>query len=193
MGRRLQENMITVDFKKKNPPRISQQRSAWIGLEQILEDLIKKFNVKRGKALEFGVETGYSTIALSGFFEEVTGVDTFEGDVHAGIKDTYDTAQKYCYQYWNITLVQEDYRDFIEDNDEMYDLIHVDIVHNYKETYECGLWSAKHAPVVIFHDTESFPEVKRAVEDIAKELGKQFYNYPHYYGLGIIADENTNI
>ena len=35
-----------------------------------------------GALREFGVERGYSTAALSCFFDSVTGVDTFQGDIH---------------------------------------------------------------------------------------------------------------
>ena len=63
----------------------------------------------------------------------------------------------------------------------------VKIVHNYKETFECGLWAAQHSTCTVFHDTESFPEVRRAVIDIAKAAGKKVYNYPYHNGLGIIV------
>jgi len=36
-------------------------------------------------------------------------------------------------------------------------LPHVDIIHNYAEKYECGLWAVNHSAGTIFHDTESFP------------------------------------
>ena len=76
---------------------------------------------------------------------------------------------------------------WIKKDDTQYDFAHVDIVHNYEETFECGLWAVKHSKCCIFHDTESFPEVKKAVYDIAKAANKTAYNYPHHYGLGIIV------
>ena len=86
----------------------------------------------------------------------------------------------------NISLVKSDYKDFIKENDNSYDLIHVDIIHTYEATYECGLWAAEHSDCTLFHDTESFSSVKKAVRDIAKKSGKKFYNYPYYSGLGIL-------
>jgi hypothetical protein len=68
----------------------------------------------------------------------------------------------------------------------MYDFIHVDIVHTFADTFACGLWSANHAKCVAFHDTESFPAVKRAVADIARQTGKTFYNFVESNGLGIL-------
>jgi hypothetical protein len=43
--------------------------------------------------------------------------------------------------------------------------------------------SAKHAQSVLFHDTESFPAVKRAVIDVARKSGKTFYNFKESFGL----------
>jgi hypothetical protein len=40
---------------------------------------------------------------------------------------------------------------------------------------------------VLFHDTESFPAVKQAVSDIARETNKTFYNFKESYGLGILV------
>jgi hypothetical protein len=36
-------------------------------------------------------------------------------------------------------------------------------------------------PRVLFYDTESFPAVKRAAIDIARESGKTFYNFKESY------------
>ena len=161
--------------------------SSWRGLEQIILDIIEQSGSSTNKCLEFGVEFGYSTVAFSNYFTEVIGVDVFTGDEHAGFHgDIYERVKKDLEKFKNITLIQSDYRDFIKSNSSQYDLIHVDIIHTYEATFDCGLWAAQHAKCVIFHDTESFPEVKKAVTDIAKKTNKTFYNYPNYYGLGII-------
>ena len=72
-------------------------------------------------------------------------------------------------------------------DDEQYDFAHVDIIHTYEDTYECGLWAVEHSKCCIFHDTESFSEVRKAVRDIAKHTGKTVLNYPYSHGLGIIV------
>ncbi len=134
------------------------------------------------------MEFGYSTVVFSNYFESVTGVDIFQGDIHTSHKgDHYDQTKSSLHHFGNIELVKADYKDWINTDNTMYDLIHIDIVHTYEDTFRCGLWSAKHAKCVLFHDTESFPEVKAAVAAVAKETGKKFYNYPNNYGLGIIV------
>ena len=53
------------------------------------------------------------------------------------------------------------------------------------------LLSAKHAQCVLFHDTESFPAVKRAVIDLARESGKTFY-FKESFGLGILGNQKLS-
>ena len=162
--------------------------SAWKGIEDILADLIQRFNLGTDRCLEFGVEYGFSTVALSSYFRQVTGVDTFIGDEHTVSKDDiYQQTSDRLAPYQNIQLIRSDYRDYIQKDDARYDLVHVDIVHTFADTYACGLWAANHAKCAIFHDTESFAAVKQAVRQIARTTGKTFYNFEESNGLGIIV------
>ena len=162
--------------------------SAWTGIETVLQELIDRVQIGTSRCLEFGVEYGFSTVALSSYFDSVIGVDTFLGDRHTNnIKDIYDETVSRLAPFENIRLVRSDYRDFIKSHDSSYDLIHVDIIHTYADTFACGLWSAKHSKCTLFHDTESYPEVKQAVVDIARSTGKKFYNFEESYGLGILV------
>ncbi|MCE7041516.1 class I SAM-dependent methyltransferase [Dyadobacter sp. CY312] len=174
------------------PEKMIDIVSAWKGLELIIDDLIKRFGLSQDRCIEFGVEFGFSSVAFSNYFKQVTGIDTFEGDEHTDNKEAhYEKTKKSLLAYPNIELVKSDYKDWIIKDTSRYDLAHVDIVHNYKETFECGLWAARHSDCTIFHDTESFPEVKRAVIDIAKRTGQKAYNYPHHFGLGILVDRHS--
>jgi hypothetical protein len=166
--------------------------SAWKGLETIIADIIEQFGLERNRCIEFGVEFGFSAVVFSNYFKSVTGVDTFEGDEHTVNKSEHfrETTSRLA-PYQNIRLVKSDYKDWIAQDNQRYDLAHVDIVHNYEETFECGLWAARHSDCTIFHDTESFPAVRQAVKDIAKSTGLQLYNYPEHYGLGILVDKKS--
>ena len=158
--------MILYSPKKvEKPKNILDVPSAWRGLESIIGDILERFDVKRTRALEFGVEYGYSIVALSNFFEKVIGVDTFEGDEHTfdkNVPDLYDLVKPLMPD--NVELIQSRYQDYGDPG--KYDLIHVDIVHTYEDTFDCGDWAMRHSDLVIFHDTESFPEVKRAVNNL---------------------------
>jgi hypothetical protein len=173
---------------RQAPPRMLTTVTAWKGIESILADMIEKFQIPTNSCLEFGVEFGYSTAALSSFFDSVVGVDTFLGDKHTRIdEDLYDATLNRLSRFENIKLIRSDYQNWIENDKNVYDLIHVDIVHTYKDTFACGMWSALHSKCTIFHDTESFPAVKAAVRDIARKTGKSFYNFEESNGLGILT------
>jgi hypothetical protein len=165
----------------------NRNKSAWQGLELIVADVIRRSGIELNSCLEFGVEYGYSTAVFANYFNEVTGVDLFTGDIHSGYKENiFERASENLKEFKNIRLIKSDYKDFITGHNRKYDLIHVDIVHTYEDTYACGLWSALHSSCTLFHDTESFFSVKKAVSDIAKETNKRFYNYPYFNGLGIL-------
>ena len=162
--------------------------SSWRGLDAIIPDLISQFNIPTNKCLEFGVEFGFSTTVFANYFKEVIGIDIFTGDFQAGLHDDdYQDMIEKVKPWPNIKLINTDYKDYIVNNNDEYDFIHVDILHTYEDTFKCGLWAAQHSKMTIFHDTKSYKKVKHAVQDIAKATGKTFYNYPHNYGLGIIV------
>lgn len=171
------------------PPRLIHSESqAWVGLESIILDIIEFSKIKTDSALEFGVEFGYSTAAFANYFKNVIGVDIFTGDIHAGHHgDIYDLTSQTLKDFPNIQLVKADYKDYIKENSNTFDMIHVDIIHTYEDTYACGLWAAQHSTCTLFHDTQSFPEVKKAVADVAKKTQKKFYNYRKCNGLGILV------
>jgi hypothetical protein len=177
-----------VPEHRQQPTRVLPVVSAWKGIESILADIIHRFHLGTDRCLEFGVEFGYSTVALSSFFNSVTGVDLFSGDKHTvDQRDIYEETLTRLANFKNIQLVRSDYKDWIRSDSSSYDLIHVDIVHTYADTFACGLWSALHSQCTIFHDTESFPAVKQAVKDISKQTGKKFYNFEESHGLAILV------
>jgi autotransporter strand-loop-strand O-heptosyltransferase len=176
---------------KRDYPKLAEQplASAWGNIPTILKDIIDRFDIDTKRALEFGVEYGYSTSAISAYFDEVIGVDIFTGDIHSGLKnDHLIQTLGYLEPFKKISLIKADYVDFIRDNEEIYGLTHIDIVHDFEHTYECGEWAVQHSRVTIFHDTESFPEVKRACQELADNFDLEFYNYKESYGLGILVN-----
>lgn len=171
------------------PPRMLNVPTAWNGIESILHDLISRFCPGGTSALEIGVDYGYSTVALANYFPVVVGVDTFAGDVHAGQRDDgmFERVRQSLALWPNIRLVQADYRDFFATNTRRFDLAHIDIVHTYEDTFTCGRLALECASTVIFHDTRSFPDVMRAVSDLADNFGVQFHEWPESHGLGILT------
>ena len=185
--------MLLYKPMRLGEPLTIHPATAWGNIPTILLDLIERTKIKTNICLEFGVEYGYSTSALANYFTKVIGVDTFDGDVHSGIKQNhFDYTRDRLSTYPNIELVQSSYQDFILNNTNYYDLIHIDIVHTYQDTFDCGEWSVHHADCVIFHDTESFHDVKSAVTDLASKYNLYFYNFVESCGLGILTKRMTN-
>ncbi|WP_159470056.1 class I SAM-dependent methyltransferase [Dyadobacter sp. 3J3] len=176
-------------IKPKNLPDVI---SAWKGLELIIEDILDGFDLERISCIEFGVGFGFSIASFSNYFERVTGIDTFDSKSLSGEKvDHFEETKAILAEHRNIRLFKSDYRDWIKKDKSRYNLAHIDIVHQYEETYECGLWAARHSDCTVFHDTESFPEVRQAAIDIAIETGQSLYNYPLLNGLGILVDKDA--
>ena len=162
--------------------------SAWEGLENYIISIIKNLNINTKTALEFGVDRGYSSYIFSKIFNKVVGVDPFESDIHIGHKqgdDFYKTIQD-RFTNTNVELVRSRFEEFIMNNNNRYNLIHIDIVHLYEPTYKCAEWSIDHSDVVILHDTCSFPEIDRVCKDIATKYNLNYYNIPEHHGLGIL-------
>lgn len=167
--------------------------SAWRGIESIIPSLIQDFNIDTARAIEFGIEAGYSLTALAHYFQEVIGVDTFAGDIYTHLHDpveTFKIVENNMKDWANVKLVVSDYRDYIKRDDSHYGLAHVDIVHSYDETYECGEWAVNHADVAIFHDTLSFHEVYNAVHNLSVKYDRDFYSFDESFGLGILVRKN---
>jgi hypothetical protein len=176
--------------KYTDPAQTIDVISAWKGLELIIPDIMQRFNIGNGTCIEFGVEFGYSAVVFSNYFREIIGIDTFEGDIHTDhTGNHFEKTKALLAGFENIRLVKSTYQDWIKEDNRLYDLAHVDIVHTFEDTYACGLWAAEHAKCAIFHDTESFMDVRKAVIDIARHTGKQLYNYPFHNGLGIIVEQ----
>ena len=178
--------MIEYVPKIYDDPKTRMPVTAWGEIPRILKDIITRFNLNTNIALDLGTDTGYSATALSNYFTKVITVDTFRGDLYQ-LPDDDVFYKKVVFEltdYKNIEIVKSDFRDFIDDTH--YDLVHVDMKHDYETTYEAGDWALRHADLVIFHDTISYPIVMQCVEDLALKYDKEFYNYPLYNGLGIL-------
>lgn len=176
-----------IPSKRGTPKLIENVPTAWGDIPTILQSLIEEFNIPTKKAIEFGVQYGYSTCALANYFEEVIGIDTFVGDIHAGIEDNFfEKTKNNLKDFTNIKLIEDSYQNYTLNREEKCDLIHIDIVHTYEDTYACGEWAVNNAGVVIFHDTESFFDVRKTCIDLANKYNLKFYNYRPSHGLGIL-------
>ena len=182
--------MIDYIPKLKGMPVLFGKPTAWGNIATIIPDIIERFDLGHKVALEFGTATGYSASALSNYFNWVLTLDIFEGinwtESDKDAQGNFEQVQRNLEPFDNITVVKQDYKDFIKDYQGQFDLIHIDIEHTYSETYRAGEWAVHHSDCVIFHDTEQFKEVMDAVTDLSVKYGFEFYNYKESNGLGIL-------
>jgi predicted O-methyltransferase YrrM len=177
---------LDLKVKLTNSDSINSS-SAWGQIAYAIKYLIKEFDVKTSKAIEFGCEYGYSTSCMANYFDKVVAFDLFTGDKHAGLRENFkSTTESALSDFNNIELVQADCLN-VELKKGEYDFAHVDIVHDYEPTFKAGsILLEADVKVVVFHDTLSFPEVYRAVNDLAKQYDCEIFNYPYSHGLGIL-------
>lgn len=167
--------------------RIANENSAWGSIAYAIGPLLKEFDLKSDAAIEFGCEYGYSTAVLANYFKKVVAVDLFVGDKHSGERQNFKAAtENNLADFHNITLIEGDCLKHPVSMSE-YDFAHVDIVHDYRPTFDAGekLLNAG-VPCVVFHDTMSFPEVRKAVLDLSEQHDCVSLEYPYSHGLGIL-------
>ncbi len=127
------------------------------------------YSLARGNVLELGTRTGVSTAAL------LAGVETHGGTVTSiDLEDCSNVAEGHA--LW--TFVQGDSRnpDLVSSKtgNEPFDLILIDTEHQYDvTTAELALWGPHIKPGghICLHDPETFPGVRRAVQEFCTARG----------------------
>lgn len=173
-------------------PKTINVPSAWEPLRFIIKDIIGRFRLGIGIALEFGVERGYSTVVLAHYFHRVIGVDPFNWDVGDGCDRRYYAVLNLLRDYPNIQLIPGMSEEFIQHTVcERYDLIHIDIgyeTHCYATTYPSAEWAVQHSDCVLLHDIFSFPEIDRVCRELSAKYQLDYYGYSEEIGpAGILC------
>ena len=142
--------------------------------------------------VDLGVDYGYSTFcfALPGI-GHVYGIDSFEGDEHAGVKKTYDFVlkKKDELELDNVTFIKGFFDDVVKTWNKQIDILHIDGLHTYeavKNDFEKWTPFLKENGVILMHDTmvEGF-----GVKDFFKEITLPKTNFKHCNGLGVVSKD----
>jgi hypothetical protein len=169
---------------------ISENDTAWYGH---FEKAVNICNILKPKVIvDLGVDFGFSTFALA-FLNtgEVYGLDNFEGDEHAGAKNTYSYVLnlkeqlKNNFNIQNVHFIKGYFEDIVADWNKPIDLIHIDGLHTYDAVKnDFNVWKKffHKGTVVLFHDTISY---KKDVGKFFKELNGYKYNFEDWSGLGL--------
>jgi hypothetical protein len=154
---------------KKYLRDINRYPSAWVGHGEFAMRLVN--SLKPSVTVDLGVDYGFSTFCLAyPQIGEVYGVDWFQGDPHAGHRDTYSLVLelyndlKRDYDINNVEFIKGDFNEVAKTWNKKIDLLHIDGFHTYeavKNDYEVWSKLCTEDAVILFHDVEEFPGVNQ--------------------------------
>lgn len=162
--------------------------TAWAGHRNFANWLVSRLVPET--VVDLGVDFGFSSFcfALPGI-GHVYGIDSFEGDLHAGFRDTYQEVlrSKAELGLGNVTFIRGRFGEVAKEWNRAIDILHVDGNHDYEAVKaDFNDWARFVTPsgVVLFHDTcVAHFGVRRFFDEIA--LPK--LNFGHSHGLGVVS------
>lgn len=167
-------NKLVDDIKIEDVRRlVSSNISSWDGHFDYAIELVRLLNPTT--VVELGVDYGYSIFAFAyPKIGNVYGIDWFNGDDNAGIRNTYPEVMRLKSEIEklginNITIIPGDFDNIARIWAKPIDILHIDGLHTYeavKNDFET--WSKFLSPngVVLFHDVECYEGVHRFFNEI---------------------------
>ena len=177
----------------------------WAGHREFIYDLISYINPDL--IVELGTHYGCSFFAMTQAIKdfklstEIIGIDTWEGEEHAGIYSeevlelVKSTIEKE-YVNLNIKLMQMYFLEAVEKfNDNSIDILHIDGLHTYeatKEDFTNWLPKVKENGIVIFHDIANYTGYgSHKFWNEIKEKYIEYFEFDHSWGLGILFPKGS--
>lgn len=137
--------------------------SAWKGHRSFAKWLVE--TIQPAVIVDLGVDYGHSSFYLAiPNIGTIYAVDTFDSiGYYVEHTDNYKhvNAMKEKYNFDNIVFIQGLFDDVAKTWSEQIDILHIDGDHSYelvKHDYETWKKFLKEGSVIMFHDTESFPD-----------------------------------
>ncbi len=166
--------------------------TAWRGHEVFADWLVRE--MKPTVIVELGVDKGFSSFVFATpGIGTVYGVDSFEGDPEAGLRNTYPEviAKRDELGIKNLELIKGYFSDVAKTWEKPIDILHIDGRHRYedvKEDFETWRKFVRPGGVILLHDTivekENY-EVKRFFAEI--DMPKT--NFVRSNGLGVVSTD----
>lgn len=148
--------------------------------------------------VDLGVDCGYSSFCFAlPKIGHVYGIDSFEGDDHAGIRNTYQYVlekQKEL-ELDNISFIKGYFDDIAKNWDKPIDILHIDGFHTYEAVEnDYNTWSkfVKDDGRILFHDTMVFDR-NFGVYKLFSEIKLPKTNFKFCHGLGVISKDQDLI
>ena len=163
--------------------------SAWTGHRAFADWLVRTMQPET--TVDLGVDYGYSTFALAEHNPgTVYGVDMFEGERGATYGSTLEQAQGYCDELGltNVVFIKDTFENVARTWTKPIDILHIDGTHTTQAvTQDYKTWSpfVREGGVILFHDTDAFPEVGHVVRKLPGYVGE----FRHSAGLGILCTD----
>ena len=194
-------NLPPMEEQMKDPRFIildigSKNHFNWKRHIDFAEWIVKKKNPE--VIVDLGVDYGYSTFCFGiPRIGEIFGIDSFSGDEHAGIRDTYDYVHQKKEELGmnHIKFIKGDFNEVARSWCREIDILHIDGYHTYeavKNDYETWSKFVKDDGVILFHDTivhnPGFEVYKFFAEiDLPKA------NFTISNGLGVVSKDKDLI
>lgn len=181
-------------------PWIETITSAWTGHRKFAEWLVYTMNPTT--IVELGVDWGYSTFVFGTALQDlkkrtqhegnVYGIDIFQGDHHAGHRQTYESVMKTIedHELTQIYILKGFFTSVSKTWRRPIDILHIDGLHTYEAVHEDFThWAPflKEDGIILFHDVaiEQF-----GIKDFFHQVEDGFtykYYFAHSAGLGILT------
>ena len=191
---------LSLFMEISGPPEVSTYAKAWHGHVPFARWLLRQTDPKT--FVELGVFLGDSylpiceTVFRNKLGTRCFGVDTWEGDAHAGAigSSSFDRLKAFHdLRYGAFSrLLRMRFEDAVREfKDDSIDLLHIDGLHTYeavRSDFETWLPKMSAQGVVLFHDTA----VKRddfGVDRLWSEISPKYpsFEFEHSNGLGVLA------
>lgn len=184
------------------PTRIdTKTATAWVGHIPFAYYIVEK--TRPHVIVELGVHGGNSFFAFADAVKALEldclcfGVDTFQGDKHAGFygDEIYKEVLKFCTENYpgNIMLVKGTFDNAVEAfENSTIDILHIDGCHTYEDTrhnFETWLPKLKPDGFVLFHDTMITRDdfgVWKLWNELGENIENDIFNFIHSCGLGVL-------
>jgi len=144
--------------------------------------------------VDLGVDYGYSTFcfAIPGI-GDVYGIDSFEGDICAGERDTYEYVMDKVKELElnNVTIIKGFFDDVAKTWNKQIDILHIDGLHTYeavKNDFEKWFPFVKEDGIILMHDT-MVEDPKFGVKRFFEEINLPKLNFKHCNGLGVVCKD----
>lgn len=177
----------------------NEYSSAWLGHMEFAHWLSKLLNPSI--TVDLGVDHGHSTFSFASANKGIVyGIDSFDGDIQSGIRNTFDIVNqlnaefiKNNYYSNNIKFIKGYFDDVYDNFNETIDILHIDGLHTIEAVsndYTKWITKTSENAVILFHDVISYPNTVGKLFNSIHQYPKCYFTHSH--GLGVVC-KNSHI